>query len=424
MKIKIQATKILKKITEASTDKRFVVLEGGARSSKTWSIAQYFILTLLQTTGKILTIARKTFPSLRASVMRDFFEILDRFGIYNPEYHNRTNHQYQLHGNLVEFIALDQPQKVRGVKRNYLWLNEANEFDWEDYFQLAIRTSEKIFFDYNPSDEFHWIYERIIPRNDCILIRSTYQDNPFLHEALRREIERLREEDEYLWKVYGLGERARPQNLIFQNWDIVESFPEKVDALRYGVDFGFNNPSVCLQVGVLDREVYIDELIYQTHLTNAEFIAMMKTAGVEQDKLMRADSSEPDRIEEISQAGFWVEGAKKGKGSVKDGIDNVQRRRLHITKRSVNTLKEIKNYKWKQDKDGKILDEPVAFNDHAMSALRYAIGDIVFDQEIFERKAKEKELSPFWQKVQDDIASIRRQEKENFVEIGEGYVSV
>ena len=386
--LKIPASLVLQKINDVFGTARNIICQGGARASKTYSIAQKIILCCLERPGRIVTIMRKTFPALRASVMRDFFDILNNLGIYEPQKHNKTNPEYILNDNLVEFVALDQQQKVRGRKRDIAWLNEANEFEYADYFQIALRTSEKIFLDYNPSDEYSWIYEKIIPRADSAFIKATYQDNPFLPSSLRREIESLKDEDEYLWKVYGLGEKARAKNIIYPNWEIVQDFPE-CDFLRYGLDFGFNHPSVCLQVGILGGDVYIDEIIYQTRLTNSDFIDLMKAEKVRTDNLIRADSAEPDRIEEIALAGFWIEGAKKGKDSVKNGIDNVKRRKLYITRRSVNVLKEIKNYKWREGKDGGILDEPVPFNDHAMSALRYAVGDIVADQYLYLHKKKE-----------------------------------
>jgi len=362
--------------------KKIIVNQGGTRSSKTYSIAQLFITKLLETTGKILTIARKTSPSMHSSVMRDFFTILKNMGLYEDWRHNKSNNEYNLHDNLVEFISMDIAEKKKGTKRDYLWLNEATEFDYEDFFQLSIRTSDKIFMDYNPAYEYHWIYDKVLTREDAVLIKSTYLDNPFLEQSLKEEIERLKDTDENYWKIYGLGEKGQTKAIVFDNWSLIDCFPdeENLDEVLYGVDFGYNNPSSLIKIGVKDRvNVYIQQLLYQRYLTNTDFIAQLNQLIPEYErnkKLIKADSAEPDRIEEIKRAGFYIEGSKKGKNSVKDGIDVVKRKRLFITKDSSELIKEIRSYKWKEDRDGRVLDEPVKFNDHAISAMRYAIEDL------------------------------------------------
>ena len=378
--VELKATPLYQRNWDAWDKYKIILNQGGTRSSKTFTLAQIFIVKLLETTNKILTIARKTTPSMHSSVMRDFFFILKEMGIYSERYHNKSLNEYWLNGNLVEFISMDIAEKKKGTKRNYLWLNEATEFDYEDFFQLSIRTTDKIVLDYNPAYEFHWIYDKVLTRQDCVFIQSSYKDNPFLEDSLIEEIERLKDIDENYWKIYGLGEKGQTKAIIFNNWSLIDNFPDNCDDILYGVDFGYNNPSSLIKVGVKDKvNIYLQELLYQSYLTNADFIAQMNILIPEYErnkKLVKADSAEPDRIEEIRRAGFWVEGAKKGKNSVKDGIDVVKRKKLYITKDSSNLLKEIRSYKWKEDKDGKILDEPVKFNDHAISAMRYAIEDL------------------------------------------------
>lgn len=374
------STEVFDRNLKAWDNYKILVNQGGTRSSKTYSIAQLFVKKLIEETGKTLTIARKTSPSMHSSVMRDFFSILKGADLYEEWKHNKSNNEYNLNGNLVEFISMDVAEKKKGTKRDYLWLNEATEFDYEDFFQLSIRTSDKIVLDYNPAYEFHWIYDKVLTRQDCVFIQSSYKDNPFLEDSLIEEIERLKDIDENYWKIYGLGEKGQTKAIIFNNWFLIDNFPDNCDDVLYGVDFGYNNPSSLIKVGVKDKvNIYLQELLYQSYLTNADFIAQMNILIPEYErnkKLVKADSAEPDRIEEIRRAGFWVEGAKKGKNSVKDGIDVVKRKKLYITKDSSNLLKEIRSYKWKEDKDGKILDEPVKFNDHAISAMRYAIEDL------------------------------------------------
>ncbi len=362
-KIKIKATRVLEKI-RTGDDKRNLVLQGSARSGKTYAIAQHVILKCLNEWDKqIITISRKTFPALRGSVMRDFFEILMDMGIYTEKDHNKTTNEYQLSGNLVEFVSVDQPQKVRGRKRDYCWLNEANEFDYESFLQFNIRTSKQVIFDYNPSDEYHWIYDKIIPRDDTLFFKSTFMDNPFLDQALIDEIYRLKDEDENLWKIYGLGELGKAKDLIYPNWDIKE-FPAVCEHYRYGLDFGFNHPTSLVLVGIRENDVYVQQMIYQSHLTNQDLIDLMKEKGIAKNILIRADSAEPARITEIERAGFRVEPAKKDKGSVKDRIDSLKRRKIHITSTSPDIEKEIKNYRWKKDpKTDEVIDEPEKYKD-------------------------------------------------------------
>lgn len=412
---KLKATRVLRELLKSKN--RFVVLQGSSRSSKTYSIIQFLILKCINEwagLGKIITIVRKTFPALRGSVMRDFFTILQQLNLYDENNHDKTIHEYKLAGNLIEFIAIDQPQKVRGRKRNICWLNEANEFSYDDFFQLNIRTSERVFFDYNPSDEYHWIYDKILTRPDHDFIHSTYKDNPFLEESLVQEIESLKEQDENLWKIYGLGERGQARDLIFTNWSIIDEIPQDVNYRRYGVDFGYNHPSVLLEIGVKERDVYVDELIYETHLTNSEFIDKMKALGVKKDVIMRCDSAEPDRIAELVLAGFRAEPVRKAQKK-KDSIDNLKRCKIHATTRSTNFIKELKNYRWKKDpKTGQNLDEPVKFMDHAIDATLYGVGDLLIDSDLFQKKELPKQPTPaelFWERVKRDQKKIRGEEE-------------
>jgi len=299
--------------------------------------------------------------------MRDFFEILSNMEIYNEELHNMSDHTYRLGSNLIEFVSLDQPQKKRGAKRNYLWMNEANEFTFEDYLQMSMRTSEQIFMDYNPSEQFHWIYDLMTKREDFTLIKSTYKDNTFLDPAIKKELEMLQTLDENSWNIYGLGNRGKLEGKIYSNYQIVTEFPEC--EVIYGLDFGYNNPTALTKVGIKENDIYIEEVIYQSYLTNQDLIQKMKEFDIG-NKTIYCDHAEPQRIEELYRAGFNVKPADK---SVKDGIDRCKRSRLHVLNTSINALKEIQTYKYKVDKNGKVLEEPIKFNDHICDSFRYAI---------------------------------------------------
>jgi phage terminase large subunit len=390
--MEIRATNVLRRNLAALADlkracpneKAIIVNQGGARSSKTYSLAQKHIINMLGTTGEVLTIARKTFPALRVSAMRDFFDILGGIGQYNEKYHDKTHNEYHLHGNLVEFIGADQPQKMRGRKRTRLWLNEANEFTWEDYVQMEMRTEESVDLDFNPSDDYHWIYEKILLLPNHRFIKSTYLDNlKHLPPGMVKSIESLKGTDETLWRIYGLGEKGQSKSLIYHNWDIIDYFPEYVDEEIYGIDFGYNNPAVILRIGIKDQlDAYVEEVLYESHLTNQQLIEKMLTLDPLKRNKYRADCEDPGRIKEISDAGFDIEPCLKGKGSVKNGIDTAKRFKIHVTKGSPNTIKELRNYKWKEDKDGRIVDgEPIKFMDHAMDALRYVL-DYFFNKAV------------------------------------------
>ena len=350
------------------------VHQGGTRSGKTYSILTALIELCHKNSGLVVTICRKTFPALRATAMRDFFEILNREDIYNPDLHNKSDATYQLWGNMVEFISIDQPQKVRGRKRDVLFINEANEINLEDWRQLLLRTTGRVLIDYNPSDEFHWIYDEVIPREDAAFFQTTYQDNPFLPQSVVMEIERFKEADENFWRVYGLGERGASQATVFTHWKEVDQIPNEFKPLNYGLDFGYtNDPTAIVQTFTDGHGFAVDELCYATRLTNSDISKVLRDNEVHRSDVIICDSAEPKSIDEIHAHGFNTHGARKGKDSVKNGIQFLHSRPLLVTARSVNVIKELRNYKWKEDKNGKQLNEPVDSFNHAIDAMRYAI---------------------------------------------------
>lgn len=351
------------------SDKRITVMQGGTRSGKTYNIILFFVIRLLQETGKTLTVCRNSLPSLRGSVMRDFFDVLVKMDLYSEDLHNKTESTYLLNGNLVEFVSVDQPQRIRGRRRNYLFINEANELNFDAWMQLVFRTEEKIVLDYNPSDEYHWIYEQVVTRDDADFYITTYKDNPFLPKELIDEIERLQQADQNYWRVYGLGERGISQDMIYTHWKLCKALPGKGEVF-YGCDFGYNNSTALVFVELYEGAIYCDEVLYQTKLTTSDLIDELMINGVRRSLEIYADCAEPKTIEEISRAGYNVHPSDK---DVLEGIRKVKSLPLYITERSANIIKEIKNYKWKVDKNGIRLDEPVKFNDHAMDAIRYAV---------------------------------------------------
>jgi len=359
----------------AESNKRITIEQGGTRSGKTYNILMWIIFQFTtENKGLTITICRKTYPALRASCMRDFFEILRTYDLYDEQYHNKSNSEYILNGNLIEFISLDQPQKLRGRKRDMLYINEANEIYFEDWQQLVFRTTGKIILDYNPSDEFHFIYDKIKPRDDSDFYITNYLDNPFLEYETIKEIERLKDIDENYWRVYGLGEVGASKSIIFRFKDCVD-IPDTAEFLSYGMDFGFtNDPTTLVEVWKQGDDLYLKELLFKTGLTNRDIDSHLKSFGIERKEIF-ADSAEPKSIEELYRMGWNIKPATKGQGSVNIGIDMMKRYRINITKDSLNMIKEFRNYKWKEDKNGIVQNEPTDLFNHTIDAVRYALYD-------------------------------------------------
>lgn len=354
---------------------RIIVNQGGTRSSKTYSLCQLLIYKALTEQSRVIQVMRKTLPALRDSVLVDFHEVLSELELWPRIEVNKTTLSYFFRdtGSLIQFQGLDNPQKKRGAKRHYLYLNEANEFTLEDWRQLILRTTGQVYLDFNPSDEFHWIYDHILDnpgRTDCVLLKSTYLDNPFLSAEIIKEIELLKNSDPMYWTVYGLGERGKSVASIYTHWKHADAIPEGSD-ICYGLDFGYNNPSALVKIGIKDRATYWEEVFYKSHLNNPDIIELLK-AEIPPEKRRKveiwADAAEPKAIEDIKRAGFNIHGADK---SVDDGIKKVKSMPLYIVKNSINLLREVKGYKYKVDRDGRVLEDPVKFNDHAVDAGRY-----------------------------------------------------
>ena len=307
------------------------------------------------------------------TVMRDFFEVLNNLEIYDRKYHNKSDHTYELNGNLIEFLSMDQPQKKRGAKRDKLWLNEANELTLEDWRQLVMRTEGDIFLDFNPSEEFHWIYDEVLTRDDVELIKSTYLDNPFLPQTVIDEIERFKELDPDFWRVYGLGERGKNNALIFRSWEINDDIPKEA-VLRRGMDFGFSqDPTALVDVWETDDARWLDERIYSTNLTTPDLYQTILAREINPREQIMCDSAEPKTIEELRRKGVNAKSVKKFKDSINAGIDILKSKKLYVTSRSTNLIKELRNYKWKTDSSGRILNVPVDLHNHGLDAARYAV---------------------------------------------------
>ena len=370
MTTKVKTNVVFDYLTQSTA--KIIANQGGTRSGKTYNILLWIIAYYCdRNTDKTITIVRKTFPAVRGSVMRDFFEILKNLGIYYEELHAKTTHEYFINGNRIEFISLDQPTKVRGRKRDLLFINECSELNWEDWQQLIFRTTGRVIIDYNPSDEYHWIYSKVLTRDDCDFYQTTYKDNPFLEQSVISEIERLKDIDENYWRVYGLGERGQSRSLVY-TFSTTDKIPDTAKLIGHGLDFGYaNDNAVFVQTYIQGDTLYCNELLYRTGMTNQDLAREFDKLGLDRRDEIWADSAEPKSIEEIGRMGWNIKGTQKG--SINIGIDMIRRHKLVVTNRSINLIKELRNYKYIEDRNGQLTNKLVdAFND-LLDALRYSI---------------------------------------------------
>lgn len=373
----LQRTTAQRKISKLR--KRVRIVQGGTSSSKTFSIIPLLIDYAIAKPKSEISIVSESIPHLRRGALKDFIKIMDWTHIFREEQFNRSTLRYDFtNGSYIEFFSADQSDKLRGARRDVLFVNECNNITFESYHQLAIRTRRFIYLDYNPTSEF-WVHKELLSDKDAEMIVLTYKDNEALDSELVKEIEKARErakESTYWanwWKVYGLGQIGVIDGVIFNNWQIVKQIPEDAELLGYGLDFGFtNDPSALISVHKFNSELYIKELIYQTRLTNNDIVQRMIELGVDKYKDIIADSAEPKSIEDIYRGGFRnIYGAKKGADSIRNSIDKLQRYKINITESSTNLIKEFRGYVWTKDKNGNQTGEPIGINDHGIAALRY-----------------------------------------------------
>jgi phage terminase large subunit len=372
--------KVIKKIyafLQESQKQKEIIVYGGAGSGKSYTVAQFLLIEkLLSNRNKRLLITRKYNPSLKVTTWQLVHEILNELEV--PYVENKSEQVLQLpRRNEIYFRGLDDAEKIKSSEFNYVWMEEATEFDYEDYLQLKLRlrrstnSVNQMFLTFNPVAG--WTQKQFFEQesDDVAILHSTYIDNPFLDVEYTKMLEYLKEQDETYYQIYTLGQFAILKNKIYSNYKVVSKLPEKFDEIVYGLDFGYNNPTACLKIGIKDDDIYILDELYETHLTNEDLIEKLKNFVDNRYDEIYSDT-EPDRIKEIERAGFNIRAAKKAKQKVANGIDLLKRKKIYIHETCANTIKEIQSYKWKEKKDGEILDEPVKFNDHAMDAMRYA----------------------------------------------------
>jgi len=383
-KVDLTATRVF--FENMNSDKKININIGGGGSSKSYSIIQLLLYKFLTERNKKILVIRKTMPSIRTTVLVPFYEIMNTFGVKERIKEDKVGMNFFYNDSLIHFNGLDDPEKIKSASWNYIWFEEATDITENDFntVRLYLRAPSKdglknqIFLSFNPIDEFHWIKERLIDSDGFAgqvnVIHSTYKDNPFLPEDSKKTYEDLIEQDINFYRIYALGEWGKLENLIYRNWEMVESIPTQLKGARvlYGVDFGYNDPTVITKSIVKDMEVWHEEILYQPKMTNQDLIAYMRShiPKSEWNKPWYADAQYPDKIREIRLEGFNIKAAQKNIG---DGIDMLKRFRQYVPKSSSNLIKEFRAYSWKTDKRGNIIDEPVDFLNHGMDSVRYAL---------------------------------------------------
>ena len=371
--------------------KRVRIVQGGTSAGKTYGILPILIDTAIRNNGIEISVVSETLPHLRKGAMRDFLKIMEQLNRFRPDCWNKSANTYKFpNGSFIEFFSADSQAKVRGPRRDVLYINECNNIDFETYSQLAIRTRSTIWLDYNPTHEF-WANTELNDE-DTERIILTYKDNESLSDTIVREIEKARQKAFYdetagdlfneqniksaywanWWKVYGLGEVGSVQGVVFSNWQTVTNVPKDAQLLGCGLDFGFSTDvTAIVSVYRYDGEIYVRELCYQTGMTNQDIAQFLKSLQIQPNTLIVADCAEPKSIAEINRYGFHLQPCTKGADSINFGIDTLQQYKLNVTEESINLIKELRNYTWETDKTGAKTGKPIDAYNHLIDALRY-----------------------------------------------------
>ena len=358
-------------------DERVRVNQGGTSSGKTYTLMQVLFYLALIEPGSVITVVGQDFPNLRVGALRDARTIRSgsdwlcmMFTI------NESAHFISCrNGSMIEFNSYQTEQDAKSGKRDYLFINECNGVPYGIYWQLQMRTRKMVFLDYNPSERF-WVHDEVIGRKGVKLIISDHRGNPFLSDEEHERIEGI--SDPELWKVYARGLTGKIDGLVLRNWDIVDSMPplEERKMTAFGLDFGFtNDPSALEEVCLAHGDLWVDERIYETGLTNPMIAQKARNQGISRRDCIIADCAEPKSIAEIKAEGMWIVPSPKGSDSIVVGLDILRRYKIHFTRRSKGIIANAKAYKWKKDRDGKRTNDPEDKNNHGIDAIRYVALD-------------------------------------------------
>ena len=364
MNIEINTTVTFENLLESKS--RVTQHIGGTRSGKSYGILQFLIVEGLKS-AQIITVVRRTIPSLKRTLIKDMTDILKGIGIWNEDNFNISDRTYRLGDSTIQFINSDDPEKLRGLKSDILFIDEASELDEESYFQLRIRTSGKIILAYNPTiSPQHWLRTMV----DCDRFITTYKDNIYLPEDMVKAIEELEIKNPKYWKIYGQGEFAANDKAIFE-FELVNVI--NGEFIAFGIDFGFSqDPTTLVAVYKDDNELYLEELLYEKGLVTSDIVDKLRKLQIDKSHEIFCDSAEPRLIEEIYRSGFNAKPVVKGPDSIKFGIGVMKNYKIKILRTSQNLINEMYAYQYITDKYGYVTDKPEGGLDHAIDAARYA----------------------------------------------------
>ena len=364
-------TTAIKKILNLK--KRIKIIQGGTSAGKTFGIIPVLIDKAARHEGLEISIVAETIPHLRRGALRDFLKIMKWTGRFFEDRFNKSLLRYEFaNGSVIEFFSADDSSKLRGARRDILYINECNNVTFDSYNELAIRTRKEVYLDFNPANEF-WVHTELKDEPDSDFLILTYKDNEALDQSIIEQIEKNKEKAKTSsywanwWKVYGEGQLGMLEGVVFSNWKQIDTIPKEAKLIGLGLDFGYtNDPTAIIEIYNYNGQRIVNELVYQTGLLNSD-IAKLLSKHVP----VYADSSEPKSIDEIKRYGITIKGVTKGKDSINYGIDVIQRNNYLVTSNSSNLIKELRSYIWDTDKQGKRLNKPIDFNNHAIDAFRY-----------------------------------------------------
>lgn len=356
-----------------SLTNRTKIIQGGTSASKTYSILAVLINKAIKEPNLEISVVAESIPHLRRGSLKDFIKILKWTNRFDDKQFNKSLLNYQFkNGSIFEFFSADDSSKLRGARRDILYINECNNVNFESYNELSIRTKKEVYLDFNPANEF-WVHTELKGETDSDFLILTYKDNEALDERIVKEIEKNRDKaltSAYWanwWRVYGLGEIGMLEGVVFSNWKIIDTIPNEAKLIGIGLDFGYtNDPTAIIEIYNYNGQRIVNELKYQTGMLNSDIAKELP-----KNVVVYADSSEPKSIDEIRRYGITIKGVTKGKDSINYGIDIMQQQNYLVTSQSTNLIKELRAYCWDQDKTGKQLNKPQGKQDHGIDALRY-----------------------------------------------------
>jgi phage terminase large subunit len=356
-----------------SLKKRVKIIQGGTSAGKTFGIIPVLIDKAARHEGIEISVVAETIPHLRRGALKDFLKIMKWTGRFFEDRFNKSLLRYEFaNGSVIEFFSADDSSKLRGARRDILYINECNNVTFDSYNELAIRTRKEVYLDFNPANEF-WVHKELKNEPDSDFLILTYKDNEALDQSIIDQIEKNKEKAKTSsywanwWKVYGEGQLGMLEGVVFSNWKTIDTIPQEAKLIGIGLDFGYtNDPTAIIEIYNYNGQRIVNEVAYQTGLLNSDIAKLLP-----KHVIVYADSSEPKSIDEIKRHGITIKGVTKGKDSINYGIDVMQRNEYLVTSNSGNLIKELRAYVWDTDKQGNRLNKPIDFNNHAIDAFRY-----------------------------------------------------